>query len=471
MPRNGISSEALGDPRASVLFAAIRPDPHDPRHGGLVEGLRSSWEMIRGSDDDEASQHMRYLARYIASCALDPGVAVTAEGGAEIGIGQLGLCGAHSPFGDWTHAPPTQDCLEIVSSCLLARVNGLDRRVVVSARGDSPQLSPLLKVPVEDRYREGHDGTPILSLRGCSQNELADSDPRRDCGWRTRYVGSCAPGRVTFRAPAETMVRVCKGIYGCDHQDWVLDDVTLGNSTYATPAYAGIVGSGLANPGPPGSPTIPVSFDCPARGYFSVMLASRHPRESPPAEDVSVTCGAHYPSSEQEVFTYREGAFFGNLFDSARSPSGPPPTGPEIAGAQYACYSEDWNAGAAYLDDRICALPDPSDRLCFASRPRPCLWQPGSSTRTPAPIHSCSAETCGTQDYYVGCTWAADGSAVLGTTWDHAITVFLNHPCDLSPDPTDCHYAGPFRVPASSGGTTSPSGGSGCLVVGVPLHP
>jgi hypothetical protein len=200
-----------------------------------------------------------------------------------------------------------------------------------------------------------------------------------------------------------------------------------------------------------------VSFDCPSNdigperpSYFAVMLASPNPAADVvfPSNDLMV-CGAEYPSKEVHVFTYREGAFFGNLFSDVTAQSlddQSPSTEPnEIVGDQYACYSDVWDDGAAYLSGRICAGPTST---CFAHGPLPCLWQRGSPSRVPALLHRCAGETCDEQSYR-GCSW--------DSSWRHAITVFLNHPCDLSDlkaNPKLCHYAGSppvsLKVPSCS---------------------
>ncbi|HSS01981.1 MAG TPA: hypothetical protein VLM79_33210, partial [Kofleriaceae bacterium] len=98
-----------------------------------------------------------------------------------------------------------------------------------------------------------------------------------------------------------------------------------------------------------------------------------------------------------------------------------------LVGQLYACYSDVWTDGIAHDADRLCAgIP------CFDNSPEPCLWQSGSPG-TPATIHACTDESCPLEESYLGCNAHAGEQR-----WDHAITVFLNDPCDLSTDLCSC---------------------------------
>src|SRR5262249_14268036 len=142
----------------------------------------------------------------------------------------------------------SQACLETVSSCLIARVNALHKKVIISVRGESSCLFPLQpRVPVQTEYRET-DGTKIPSLdeSPCAPGTAA-GDATRDCGWKARYVGSCTPGEhVSLTVGGNAMVRVCRGIYGCDHEDRrpLPGQVPPENPT---PWYAGVIASSDAS--------------------------------------------------------------------------------------------------------------------------------------------------------------------------------------------------------------------------------
>jgi hypothetical protein len=134
--------------------------------------------------------------------------------------------------------------------------------------------------------------------------------------------------------------------------------------------------------------------------------------------DVKINWGlAWYPSSEQEVFSYREGAFFGSIFNKVKSPQAPGEDAQLLVGSQYACYSEVWNIDLAYLTDRLCVNDDSS---CFEHAPVPCR------------------ERCGPRSWetqaYLDCFW----NSPVFREWQQSITVHLNHPCDLAQDIKKC---------------------------------
>lgn len=428
LPRNGLTRGALSasGTREVLDRIAIHPLSTATLDSGDVS------EMTRHSTDVQS------LLGYIVSCALDRTAEVSfrvdAEGSRKVWNGHLGLCGATSPFGNWALGAPSQDCLELVSSCVLARVNARQQKVLISMRGAPDCLFPLQpRVPVQEAYRDNNGTPPIPSFSPCA-SDAPHADPTRNCGWQGRWVGRCQPGTpVTLMASPETrantMLRICKGIYGCDE-----------DPTPPPPYYAGVIESNGSF-----GVTRSMTFTCPRNGvaptapsYFSVMVASHvaHPHlDLPESTDAVIVAGGTYPSPETEVFTYREGAFFGDLF--RRIPARPDPQVPETANEilvadQYACYSDTWHSGIAHLTDRYCADPYYS---CFDNKVRPCLWksrQPGM----PAPDRVCGAQSCDEQNRYADCSWDSP-------PWNHPITVFLNHPCDLAKDRASCGKAYP----------------------------
>src|SRR5262249_25982983 len=102
-------------------------------------------------------------------------------------------------------------------------------------------LAPRDQVLAERAHREPDPATGAFrlmpSFERCATGSPAIGDPAaRDCGWAPRFVGRCRAGDpVTVCArpdgphdpcactedPAwsDVMLRVCKGIYGCDHVD------------------------------------------------------------------------------------------------------------------------------------------------------------------------------------------------------------------------------------------------------------
>src|SRR5262249_9848139 len=128
--------------------------------------------------------------------------------------GELGLCP------DWSQSPPGDDCLEIVSSCVLARVNKEGHRVIISVRGEPKELFPLqASVPVQKELRN-HDMVQSLIDQDCMgyQPLPATGDATRNCGWWPLQVGRCQASQMVTVCPSDsaTMLRVCKGLYGCD---------------------------------------------------------------------------------------------------------------------------------------------------------------------------------------------------------------------------------------------------------------
>jgi hypothetical protein len=440
MPRNGLTREALTDPGMAAILDVMANHPlNDPRDPAFTMVLNNELTSTNGP-------HVTSLVEYIVSCALDRDTAlhVTLADETEVAwTGEVGLCGAHSPFGDWGAGAPQQACLESVSSCVLARVNALHQKVIISARGTNSCLLPLQpRVPVETEYREC-GGTAIRSFQPCAG---ASTDPAaRDCGWSGKYVGSCTPGTtVTLRTGPGEEVRVCKGLYGCDSADSPAPATSACSSSggypEGTPWYAGRI-----HPLHIDTTEHRVTFTCPRNGlpsgpaYFAVMMASPDPSvDLADTADVLIEGPVgKYPATEQEVFTFREGAFFGNLFKTAQRTPNQASPGQLLIGDQYACYSDIWISGTSYFSDRLCAgrSTEPS---CFENAPKPCLWASGSPG-TPALDHRCNAESCGDEQSYLGCGWNA--------TWDHSITVFLSHPCDRAPDLASCSDAYPAFSP------------------------
>jgi hypothetical protein len=258
----------------------------------------------------------------------------------------------------------------------------------------------------------------------------------RDCGWRAGWIGQCEPGQ-TVRLGAggvapdrcgtgaalgnasgsPMMLRVCDGIIGCDRVSTRLLTQSEGACGTSQPA---------------------VSFTCPASGFFNVMDG---PYESSLSGTVSVevetgtSANTTYGSSEGEVFRYREGAFYGTLFDTralattVQVHSSGLLTGKDaiVQGSVYrkmfSCYAPEWLEGMAYATHRVCALPD-SQGNCAATVAGPCVHpsEPGF------PTSMCQVE---------------DGPLVSGdgdfeqcydpseTLWMEPVTVYLHGPCDL----------------------------------------
>ncbi|APR86549.1 putative lipoprotein [Minicystis rosea] len=422
--------------------------------------LRSeTLQRIKDGGREDQIRSSRELLEFIVSCALDanarPVVDPTAPQGELVWKGELGFCGAGSPYGDWSAGPPSTQCLQVVSSCLLARTNRLGKRVVISVVGESPALFPPRDkpVPVETALRENH-GAPISSFAECAPG--ATGGTRRDCGWAPLHVGRCQAGtEVTLSAdpaaggactcpsapsapPAgnEVMLRVCKGLYGCD-----------ANSTSHVP-YAGYLGAQCACDGRP-----TITFTCPRNGplidprgterygYYSVMAATasgrmlRDAAAALPVRTIGAARGApnRYPATEAEVFTYAEGAFYGYVFPLERGQlhqcSAQPKPGTMLTHDMYACYSEIWSDPMLVLSDRYCAQRTAGRwEPCFENDPKRCFASAGDR---------CRAEHAPNGGAYGDCA----GVNAPMPPWHFPLTVYLNHPCDLTSD-GNCALAG-----------------------------
>jgi len=230
---------------------------------------------------------------------------------------------------------------------------------------------------------------------------------------------------------AHARIRICPGIYGCDDRKPGAGPTTPptssnGRAVTFPPHYGG---------DPLAQDQDQVDFECPANGprlgddrtgYFSVMLGA--PRPGAPLDgalDVALiaTPGATYPATEAEVFTYREGGFYGSLFDQRAQREAACPADAMLSGHEYACYSDLWSAGAAMLADRLCA--GPSGVSCFVNPPSPCddTGRAGGCAPTlPVAAEGPTYDQC-------------DGSRMV---WEHPYTSYLNHPCDLFTSRDDC---------------------------------
>lgn len=413
-----------------------------------------------------ANLYARDLLKYIVSCALDPCDSIAfappptgfpsafldpksnEESTSPIVFrGEIGLCGAtyasnhHTATANdnWkTPTAPSPGCLERVSACVLARVNSVGKRVPFSVRGIG--LKTGTRVPVQSTYREG-DGTTIASFEGCDTR--CSWAGNRNCDWEPRYVGQCERGqqvKLTFTPAAVTSseaptpgarIRICNGINGCDNFDpgagtptpSPIHSTKTGVDTQLPTPYGGTI---LAE-----STSNEVKFPCPPNGpkvgaletgYYSVMLSALASGDPPlrPGDDVKLASPTpsatnSYYASEQAVFTFLEGAFYGDIFHRRRQMETPDRTKETaLGGYQHACFSSNWNSAVAAAADRFCAVAGSG---CFVNPPLPCDGPSGAS------------------QFSLGHYKSALGSA---RTWRTPYTTFLNHPCDLSRDRASC---------------------------------
>jgi hypothetical protein len=92
---------------------------------------------------------------YLVQCALKETQTLVADG--------LTYTGAYGICPEWERKAPSQQCLETISACMLARNNGLGRQVQVSFRGE-PQL------PRPERFTAGKRVPPRPWVR-CARRQ------------------------------------------------------------------------------------------------------------------------------------------------------------------------------------------------------------------------------------------------------------------------------------------------------------
>ncbi|NBD08836.1 MULTISPECIES: hypothetical protein [Corallococcus] len=400
--------------------------------------------------DPYAQRFMEYLV----GCALGPEQTLhwlnpskSVDTQLSVWKGSAGLCPR------WLDQPPAggPGCLNRVTACLLARNNGLGYRVELSMRGEiyDPELG--IEEPFTlDTWTTPLDHVPTsrTSLPSAEPCDTATVGAGRDCGWTMHSVGWCPAGQTISvgaggpaSCPAGTpmgssvgarmVMRVCRGIAGCDSTDGRLIASSQGcsaNSSWPFPSAA-------TDPS--------VRFSCPAQGgYFSVMTAPWNSTMVGQA-NVAVTSGVPAPLPERSVYRIREGAFYGNLFgrgalrkdvnvtvtqvtkagryviNRPKSPQAEP-----LFNNLYSCYDPGWVHGMAYATYRVCALPGTHED-CAATVTGPC-W-----TVDPMESHQCESQD--------GPLMEGDGDFEecrdpANDAWMEPVTVYLNGACDLVDD-------------------------------------
>lgn len=389
----------------------------------------------------------REVMSYLVGCALDSTQTVAythpSTGINELWHGELGLCPS------WNSGAASITCQEHVSACLVARVNGFGLRVELSMRGQaspSTALTLASSVATVDRNKLGD---LVSSFATCASPTPGVA---RNCGYVTNQVGTCVPGEIVnvgAGAPpplrcgdpvigsssGNTVLRVCSGIIGCDHGSPTLLGQNGGACSMLKPS---------------------VRITCPASGTFSVMSGPQTSGGAGlAAPDARSPSAVAYPGNEAGVFPWQEGAFYGNLWalesvnnlihpgDNMVDGGGifhPAVVIPLASGAvftkMFACSGIYWTKQDAYMKDRVCAGAATN---CAAKPVGACA----TSVTTPCPaINNCGTihgiATAGDYDDCVG----------GGATWHNPITVYLNQPSDIEPDPNTGVSGSPWSPPA-----------------------
>jgi hypothetical protein len=380
----------------------------------------------------------REMMSYLVSCALAPGQSITYTDTATGTTyspweGQLGLCPA------WNTGPASATCQELVSACLLARVNALGFKVELSMRGrGAVSLAAAASVPTVEYTKAG---SVIASFVPCSVSGAA-----RNCGYVANQVGTCNPGstvNVGAGAPApgscvagpvlgsssgNTVLRVCDGIAGCDH---------------GAPEVLGESGGSCGTIFPS------VTFVCPMSGNFAVMSGPQMgsgPSVATPGAGTPTPGSMVYPASELSVFPWQEGAFFGNIWAplslnsdihsgqnwvDANGKFHPASSIPLSSGAvftqMFACSGVHWTSSVAYSEDRVCAGGGSTPNNCAATPMGACSTSMSAVPSCPI-THVCSVlHAPGALGDYDDC--AGTGAA----TWANPVTIYLNKAADVAP--------------------------------------
>jgi hypothetical protein len=277
-------------------------------------------------------------------------------------------------------------------------------------------------------------GTSIKSFQPC-----ADAAASEDCGWSPDLVGQCSVGALVTvqieNCTQGTQVRACKGVLGCDSDANHLD-------------YAGRLGH---------DHTCQLTFPC-KESHYSIMTKPG-PAVLDQLDAGSSDDAGEYPAPEADVFSFREGAFYGDMFEPESllwniemQPDGhierhelhpdageldDPVVDRTMHDAKvpylnmYACYSlrlkndEDGNVdngeGEAYLDNRVCADPPSAPpKGCFPHPPKRCHYQD-------AGLNTLKGDHC---------AWLSDAGVYQrclghdGTSYP-PITTYIDDPCSL----------------------------------------
>ena len=500
-PKNGLSSAAFRRNAVTTNATALGILVTHPLNNDLLQ-VQSGYinQQLRDSN-------ARAVMEDLVECALAPGSELRYEDPSHrvhVWSGQLGLCQRPgvAGIGNWGRDKPTETCLELVTACLMARVNELHKAIPISLHGKPAALFPSGNaVAAESMFRESpptenpSEGTPIPGFRqSCPVGQ--------DCGWVPALVGTCdrtgGPIRLAINDPetcATVRLRACAGIHGC---------VAPGQEADLPPGFGvgGVYSKHLVDKEGV-CPATPLSFTCPTEagvgGNYSIML-QRGEAAAPAISEVTQIAGTgHYPAPPDEAFRHVEGAFFGNLFDPSAlgvtcdvfeglelrcrpvakpGANEPPPSAPPcpIDGGDtqcpraaasdilpmpyrraYACFSlaqeQQGNdeLGAAYLNSRICDTPDPT-ATCFFHPPTRCYY-PDPERNAADGAH---------------CTWSEESGSFQRCRGPEAtpfrpITVHLNDPCDLIGDHNVCaRVRRAIDSRSSQGGRPDIRGPRGC---------
>lgn len=461
----GEAEEAAGMARTQNTHNSLRPNdlfysPIAANPFALAMLSSSGLQEAMSYDFMQRQLHPSYsgakVMEYIVSCALPAGRVITSRDpftNKNLTFeGEIGLCE------EWQTEAPSPECRELVSACVLARVNATGKRIPISLHGDGVTGDEEV---LPERVLK--NGQKVASFNTCGTVSTGEN---RNCGWWPVGVYYCGPGESVVvgagadvtgcgntlgKSSFDSMIRVCSGIHGCDAAP-----------PLSEASYNQVLGSDDDICGY--NPSVVIT--CPASGFFSVMGAAYNSSLTPqnPSDPnvFSVEAKTYLADGfvevrpkalERMVFRYVEGAFYGDIFDYTKleqawhisiDQSGlkhtnhPPPanvgqTFPPLYKGGYACYSAQFTEGEAHLRERMCTAEG-------------CLMNVAGACREQAPGHWGSTNRCeGVNALGVGeydnCHAAASGPRY---TYTHPLTTYLYDPCDATTSPASCQINAAF---------------------------
>ncbi|MCP3105178.1 hypothetical protein LZ198_40550 [Myxococcus sp. K15C18031901] len=364
----------------------------------------------------------RSVMHYLMGCALGPQDVIewkSRAGELHVFTGEANLCP------EWATGAPTSQCLGYVTACLLARNNAYGTVVEISMRGEDPN-EPL---------RFNPSGDPKAWSPLFLPCDKGGTGVRPECGWVGEGVGACTPGLVVTVGTGGPFPDTCTGTIGTSSGRRVLRVCEDPWGCTARTALA------MSDQDRCGGTAPAATFKCPESGQYSLMSAAYDRAALPGTWMRPAVTSGRFPSAAFGAFTFREGAFFGNMFD----PKGlnvevtlnqdtfqPMLSKPGFSGFPYtdvhACFGKDWVAGDVHLEARICAnavVGRDEAHGCLARTVGPCESGSRSSLAPRCRVND-GPQVQGDGDFE-GCT---DGD---GRSQPAPITTFLNSACDALP--------------------------------------
>jgi hypothetical protein len=389
---------------------------------------------------------------YLVSCALGESQSVTlqdASGGSTTWTGSLGLC---TGWGAVNGAAGV-DCQELVSSCILARVNKLGEYVPLSPRGDGLGASTLA-ASIQSVPQDQKTGALISALGPC----WAGAHGFDDCGWRLESVVTCRLGDVVKIGAGGRKDGTCDPAVGWSGNDTVLRVTEGVRARNLGPAPAGIrpyqQWQDDDTSGSCGNLSPYVEFTCNFNGVYSVMTAPYWRTTGVAQTNLAAPAavGGVLGNNEQGVFRQKEGGFYGNIFTPSQlgvqvyldqatnlwrvfefQTQQDRPRNEQLAVRatifkdMWVCSAPEWTTPAALFHSRLCALPT-SGEGCAAT------WV-GVCGTGPASTPMCSSDDTALVAGHGGWDECRDG---LGGVRHNIVSTFLAGQCDAVPDSSLC---------------------------------